>query len=69
MAQKMSKKKSAGGRIREQGKSLVWATFSQAEKRKIRTAAAFAGQPMSQFLREQGLRAAEEILTKMRFGG
>ena len=64
-----AKKPSAGARIKSAGKTLVWATFSEEEKQKIRTAAAFQGQPMSQFLREQGLTAAAKILEKMRFAG
>ena len=69
MARKTSKKPSAGARLKADGKSLVWATFDEAEKQKIRTAAAFVGLPMSQFLREKGLAAAEIILEKMRFAG
>lgn len=63
---KKQEKPSGGGRLKVQGKSLVWVTFGPEDKAKIRTAAGFAGQPMSQFLAEQGLLAAEKILDKIR---
>lgn len=65
---KTSKKRkaSAGGRIKAQGKSLVWVTFGESDKQKIRTAAAFRGLPMSEFLKQTGLREAAIILEKIR---
>jgi len=58
------KKPSAGARIKAQGKSLVWVTFDRADKAKVRAAAGIAGKPMSQFLAEHGIMAAEKILEK-----
>ncbi len=58
-------KKSAAARIKEQGKSLVWVTLNTGDKKKIRVAAAECEMPMSEFLRQQGLAAADKILEKM----
>lgn len=60
-----TKKPSAGARIKANGKSLVWVTFNEQEKRKIRVASAQKGQPMSQFLKDAGLRAAEKTLKNL----
>ncbi len=44
--------------------SHVWVTYPEAEKEKVRIAASIAGVPMSQFVKEAGLRKAEKILEK-----
>jgi uncharacterized protein (DUF1778 family) len=59
------KKASAGARIKAEGKSLIWVAPTAEQKDKIRVAAAVAGMPMSQFLLQHGLAAAESILKKM----
>lgn len=59
------KKKSGGGRIKASGESLIWVTANASDKQKIRTAAAIAGVPMSQFLKQSGLKEAEKILKKI----
>jgi uncharacterized protein (DUF1778 family) len=61
-------KKSAGARIKAQGRSLVWVTLSEAEKRRVRAAAGYADQPMSQFIVAAALAAAEKVLAKNRDG-
>lgn len=58
-------KASAGKRIRENGKSLVWVTFNEVDKQKIRMAAASENKPMSQFIAECGLAEADKILKKI----
>ncbi len=60
------KKKSAGARMRDAGKSLVWATFTEDEKADIRAAAGIAGKPMSQFVTDSALAAADKILENFR---
>ncbi len=59
------KKKSGGARMRASGRSLVWVTLDDEQKQQVRTAAGFAGKPMSQFLIDAGLAAARKILDKI----
>ncbi len=60
------KKQSAGSKLSDDGKSLVWATFDEAEKSAIRTAAGITGKPMSQFVRDAALAEAGKILEKFK---
>lgn len=60
----MKKKLSAGGRLKKNGKSLIWSTYDDEEKSKIRTAAAFVKLPMSQLVSSLALAGAEKILKK-----
>lgn len=69
MPKKKPAKPSAGARIKAAGKSLVWATFDEAEKAKIRGAAGLSGQAMSEFLKFHGLAAAEKILQNFKKSG
>lgn len=59
------RKQGAAARIKAAGKSLVWVTLNEADKSKIRVAAALQGMPMSQFLIKHGLMAAEKLLKKL----
>jgi uncharacterized protein (DUF1778 family) len=56
---------SGGGRIKSQGRSLVWVALDENEKKLIRTAAACVDLPMSQFLIKHGLKAAKAIVKKL----
>lgn len=69
MAKVVKKKKvSGGGRLKAQGKSLVWVSPDADQKERIRMAAAAAGKPMSQFLLDVGLAEADVILKRFRDG-
>ena len=59
---------SGGGRLKTQGRKLIWVTADQAQQSAIRMAAAASGLPMSQFLLQTGLEAAEKILKKAKLG-
>lgn len=69
MPKKKAVKPSAAARMKSQGKSLVWVTLDDSQKKKIRVAAAAEGLPMSQFLIRAGLTAAEKILAKSSLAG
>lgn len=56
------KKPSAASRIKSKGKSLVWVTFTEAEKSSIRAAAGIVGKPMSAFVIATAISEAEKIL-------
>jgi uncharacterized protein (DUF1778 family) len=63
----MAKNERAGGGaswMRGAKRSLAWVTFDDDEKALVRQAAAASGVPMSQFLKEIGLKEAENILRK-----
>lgn len=59
-------KKSAAARMKDDGKSLVWATFTAREKSAIQAAAGISGVSMAQLVRASALTAAEKILDKFR---
>ncbi len=61
-----TKKKSGGKRIKDDGKSLVWAVFNGADKAIIRTAAGISGKPMSQIVSETALEACKKIVADFR---
>jgi uncharacterized protein (DUF1778 family) len=62
----MVKKKASGGkRLKEQGRSLIWVSPTEDEKKKIRMAAAYKGVPMSEFLLQLGVTEADRILEKL----
>lgn len=58
--------KQKDGRLKQQGKSLIWVAPTEAEKSQIRAAAAVQGKPMSQFVLDLALAASEKILSKFR---
>jgi uncharacterized protein (DUF1778 family) len=62
---KPKKKPSGGAHIKAAGKSPLLLALDPSDKQKIRTAAGFAGLPMSQFLILHGVAAAEKILEKI----
>ena len=60
-----TKKPSGGAHIKAAGKSPLLLALTPDQKQKIRTAAGYAGLPMSQFLILHGLVAAEAVLKKI----
>ena len=65
MTAKKPKRPSAGARIRDNGRSLIWVTLDAAQKDRVRLAAAAEGLPMSRFLERAGLAAADVVLAKI----
>jgi uncharacterized protein (DUF1778 family) len=59
-------KKAKPPAARKQRQYLIWCNPTEAEKEKIRLAAAVDGLPMSQFVLRHALVAAEKNLAKIR---
>ena len=64
MARKKPGKRGGGTTLTRRGVSLIFVTPDAEQKKKIRVAAALAGLPMSHFVLQSGVTAAENILKK-----